>query len=115
MTYEEFFADIEDKFYVEDGYVTKKWMTGGAWGGSCWGGNPGDYSPSADKEPDLTVIDYALETYTPDIKFSKAKKVFDLVEYDDETQHEYYGNHTNYGIKRISVARLYEFIQEMKG
>ena len=35
-----------------------------------------------------------------------------LVEHDSKTEYEYYGNQTNYALKRIDVEKLYNYMKE---
>jgi len=90
-----------------------EWMTGGAWGGNCWDdSDPSSYCPEPDKEPELEHIDQILEKVAPTIGFIQYKTLMQKVEYDTRTELEYYGNHTSYGIKKILIEDIWEFLQE---
>lgn len=85
-----------------------RWETGGARGGDCWGGTAESYSCS-DPEPDFEELDKVLENVCPAITFLQYRKVASkVIEEDTDARREYYGNHTEYGVKRVVLRDLYD-------
>ena len=91
--------------------ITKKWITGGDWGGNCWG-EPTNYRPDPDPEPEFTDLDKILETVAPTITFLQYKKLMEKVKYDNIREYEYYGNYTDWGVKEILVEDIWKFLKE---
>lgn len=88
-----------------------KWMVGGAWGGSCYGGEPGNYCPDPSDEPSTWTLDCIIEDLWPDISLNDyRKKVLPLVSSDTSRSYEYYGNHTDYAIKRIKLIEVFTLL-----
>ena len=128
MTWEEFYGKVTEKFCVcrldWRGRPVESWMgtpecyevewrTGGMSGGNCWGDEP-SYSLDADDVPEMTGIDELFAEICPNITFLEYKRVMkDLVESDSRTEYEYYGNHTNYGIRRVNYRQLYDRLVEV--
>ena len=127
MTWDEFYAKVTEKFSYTSkwggkteilwsgspNYYEGEWRTGGMWGGNCWGDEP-RYSADSEPVPELDAIDEFLEEVCPDMTFFQYKKIMrDLVEQDSRTDYEYYGNNTNYGIKRIHYRALFDRLHEV--
>lgn len=90
--------------------LTVTWMTGGAWGGNCWGeSDPSSYCPEPEPEPELVDLDAILERVAPTIGFLQYKQLMQKVTYDTRTEYEYYGNHTSYASKTISIEDVWQF------
>lgn len=93
-----------------DPYLQIKWETGGVSGGSCWEtSNPLPYTTN-NVEPDFEMLDDILLEYVPKLSFLQYKQLNKYIKTDSETEYEYYGNCTKYGIKRILLKDLYQFI-----
>lgn len=90
-----------------------RWTTGGVSGGSCWdSSNPRSYVSSEIPE-ELNSIDIILEKLNPEITFIQYKRLTaGLVKSDSYSQNEYYGNSTNYAVKRVDLKELYEALLE---
>lgn len=86
-----------------------KWSTGGYSGGNCWGGEAEGYT-STEEEPDFDCLDNILANYCPNISYLKYKKLAELIECEYYTNHEYYGNSTDYCVKKIEIRKLYDFL-----
>jgi hypothetical protein len=107
----------EDHLYwgygTEDHYEVS-WVSGGMCGGNCWGDNA-DSEVSAEAEPELTKLDELLELVAPRMTIKQYKKLLaDVVQRDDRSDYEYYGNYTTYGVKRVQFDTLYQALQDMK-
>ena len=127
MTWDEFYDKITRRFSYAQTWGGKnetrwhgdannyevEWRTGGMSGGNCWGDEP-SYSLDADDVPEMTGIDELFAEICPNITFLEYKRVMkDLVESDSRTEYEYYGNHTNYGIRRVNYRQLYDRLVEV--
>lgn len=90
-----------------------EWMSGGAWGGNCWDdSDPGSYCPTPDDEPEMVELDQILQQVAPTIGFLQYKQLLQKVKRDHRIEHEYYGNHTSYTSKEISIDDIWDFLQE---
>ena len=127
MTWDEFYSKVSQKFsytgkwgrktethwFGDTNYYSVEWRTGGMSGGNCWGDEP-SYSVDADEVPEMTMLDEFLEEICPEITFLQYKRVMrELIESDSRTEYEYYGNHTNYGIRRVNFRKLYDRLVEV--
>jgi len=93
--------------------LKEEWMTGGAWGGNCWNdSDPSSYGPDPEKEPEFEQLDEILERVAPTIGFLQYKQLMQKVKYDTRTEREYYGNHTSYASKEISIDDIWDFLVE---
>ena len=96
-----------------DPYIFVEWETGGVNGGSCWdSSNPTPYT--LDNPPEeLHILDAILEKYRPNITYLEYKNLSaNIMEYDSRTEREYYGNSTNYAIKKVLIKDLYNYLIE---
>jgi hypothetical protein len=130
MTYEEFlekFASITkyeyDKndwrrgtpFYKQpkipgSEHISCEWVTGGVCGGSCWG-NDRLRPMSGEPEPDTWSLDTILESVCPEISYIKYKRLLShLAKYSEYTNYEYYGNSTAYGVKKVMLRELFDWL-----
>ena len=81
-------------------------VTGGMGGGSCWGDEP--YRMGSDPEEfiDLATL---FDRVCPAMTYRQHSSVMGAVlETTYGTEYEYYGNYTDYGIKRVNYRRLYD-------
>lgn len=100
---------------LED-YLYNEWCTGGISGGSCWddGSDDHHYATSGEPETDFTDLDAILEGLCPNLSFLQYKKLTSaIIKTDSRTEHEYYGNSTNYATKMVKLGDLYEKLKEM--
>lgn len=118
ILYEEEGAEYDHCYYppkkVKAGrpILMVKWETGGMSGGNCWdNSDPRPYKTN-EKEPDFTILDDILALFCPDMNFLTYKTlVGKVVEYDEYTEHEYYGNSVDYSYKRVDLEQLYKELQ----
>ena len=89
------------------------WTVGGVTGGNCWGGEPNE-PISADKEPELEGLDQFLTKICPEISFLLYKSLIKNIQFYDYSYNEYYGNHTQYRVKCVSLKDLYKDLIELK-
>lgn len=65
---------------------------------------------TSDKPPkELALLDNILELICPEISFLKYKTLLSTVlKNDTRSENEYYGNSTNYAIKKVSLVKLFD-------
>lgn len=105
------FAQENDDYQGRDySYFYWQWSTGGVRGGSCWDtGEDNHYHYDSDEtEPKVTVLDAFLIKYFPQITFLQFRQLAEIIEEDSDTESEYYGNYTNYQIRKVSCDKLYK-------
>lgn len=125
MTWDKFYAKVSEKFSYTSKwggrietqwtgtpeYYEVEWRTGGLSGGNCWGDKP-SYAVDADPVPDMDLLDEFLEEVCPNLSFMSYKRILrNVVEQDSRTSYEYYGNYTNYGIKKVYFLKLYDALK----
>jgi hypothetical protein len=95
-----------------DDWLYVAWTSGGVGGGSCW--DDSDHYPIAgEPEPEFTDLDVVLEHVCPQITLLQYRQLLsgakpELVQYEDWSKCEYYGNSTDYRAKMVSLRRLFE-------
>lgn len=124
MSYNEFLAKVKtlnvalDNHIIRDyrdtaktgDYIKESWITGGMGGGSCWddGETDNHYAIENEQEPELTGLFTIMEAISPDLSFLKARKLMELIKYDNYTDNEYYGNYYHFGVKYVDLRELYD-------
>jgi hypothetical protein len=103
-----------------DDVIMTHWSSGGVSGGSCWddGSNDPHYPVSGDDEPELVELDIILDVVCPQMTRKEYKQLLngvqpELVQYEEWSVSEYYGNYTDYRLKQVSLRRLYERLTAM--
>jgi len=88
------------------------WVTGGMSGGNCYGdeARPIYY---ADRPKDLMDLDTLLNEINPKITFLQYKQIENLIETQDWTDIEYYGNYTYYCYKYLDLKKMYDKLKEL--
>lgn len=128
MTWEEFYGEVMivftdamewdgDSIHWHSGtadHYEVKWCTGGATGGSCWGDSAERFD-SDEAEPDLELLDQLFDSVCDRLTIKQYKKLLSqVVERSSDSDCEYYGNYTDYGIKRVNFRKLYEALVHME-
>lgn len=100
----------QQKEYTKELSIT--WVTGGMRGGSCWGGEPRPMDDwEKDEEPEFEALDKVLEEICPNISFLVYKRLCQsVIEEDSRYEPDYYGNSTEYGIKKVNLRKLYDYM-----
>lgn len=90
------------------------WTTGGIGGGNCWN-EGGHYAITAEEEPELKVVDEVLEAVCPQMTFLQYRRLMkrDFILRSESSQHEYYGNHTEYARKELDLPAFYEALKSV--
>lgn len=98
--------------HIKKPVVYMRYETGGVSGGSCWdSSNPQPYSVS--EKPKFKVLDLVLKELKPDLTYLQFREIEDLVHTNEETQHEYYGNSTDYKVEYIILSELEAVLKRM--
>ena len=106
------FAERHMPEALELGRIEHEWETGGVHGGSYHEDSENRRYTSEEGEGDWTAIDAVLEKVAPRLTFLQYKKLLGRTTTDEYTVNEYYGNSTDYMVRRLSVDELYDFLVE---
>ena len=106
--------DDQDGFFIDNGKVIQKHITGGAEGGNCWGDEARRFHNYNSVQPFLP-LDNILKAVNPEISYLKYKEIESLIVSDEENEYEYYGNHTNYDIFVLDIRKLYDTLFPTEG
>lgn len=121
MTYKEFeklvnevtrkipYDYVEDSFVVDEGYIVQRHEVGGAQGGNCWG-DEAEYYQNTTSRSEFLPLDPILKEVSPDISYLKYREIESLIEEDSYTNSEYYGNYTEYEVRKLDILKLYDMI-----
>lgn len=104
----------KDGFYIQDGKIIQKHISGGATGGNCWGDEAKYFSNDRNAEP-FIPLDNILKSTAPDISYLKYKEIENLIVEGEDCDREYYGNYTNYDIYSLDIEKLYEALFPREG
>lgn len=94
-----------DRFYIENGFLVQKHRWGGAEGGNCWGDDAHSYQNDEPMD-DFIPLEKLVTQVKPDILLREYKEILSLVETNEHTEHEYYGNWNRFIIKQIKLTTL---------
>lgn len=90
---------------VKEPVIYTRYKVGGSEGGNCWGRKSHTVSYQI-PENYLEILDIVLHEICPDIKYSDYKKIENIINSNEETEREYYGNSSDYEVKYIVVSEL---------
>lgn len=91
----------------EHPFLQKTWVTGGQTGASCWDqGKPEFRSIHTEPEPDFDVLEN-MSVFL-DLSFKTFRQVKKNIKTVQKTEHDYYGNSTEYTTKYISLKEVYD-------
>jgi hypothetical protein len=96
-------------------FIFVEYSVGGIRGGSCWDDSEVKHYAytSSDQPEELAALDTILEKITPNITFLQYKNIVaKVIKHDTRTENEYYGNSTNYAIKKCNLETLYNVLKE---
>lgn len=113
---------IEQQEYNKSNYdflLEKRWVTGGIGGGSCWDEADDDphYELCGQEEPEDNTIDVILKSLLPEVTIEVFLKEDDEYKFWDEeydSEYEYYGNHTEYSVKKLNLEILFEEMKKLE-
>lgn len=96
--------------HIKEPCIYSRWETGGMTGGSCWGTEAHSYSEDVPKNR-FEVLDIVLKTVAPSITYLQYKDIEKLWHDNNDSQHEYYGNSTDYHIDYMILSDLEKLIE----
>lgn len=95
---------------------SEAWRTGGVGGGSCWDDGTEDvhYELGSDNPETIENLENFLEEFYPNMSLSQYKDLMSHLQTDDWSDHEYYGNYTNYMCSYITLEDIANFLVNLK-
>lgn len=112
---EDYYSNEKDTNF-EDIYLNFIWMvheTGGVSGGSCWDSSDPQEYINNEEMPEFVAFDAVLTKLVPNLPYLHYKVICSqFVKELDYVDNEYYGNHTDYEIKYVSLCDLYNYLIE---
>ena len=98
--------------HIKDLVVYMRYEKGGVWGGSCYDeSSPKPYT--VDEIPKFKCLDLVLKELMPSLTYLQFKEVEKLVNYSEETDWEYYGNCTEFGVNYIELSSLINKLESL--
>jgi hypothetical protein len=92
-------------------YLRIRWLTGGQSGGNCW--HEGGHSPiEADSEPNFDALELLIDRFAPELSHKNYLELEKMIYEDSDTEQEYYGNYSTYGIKQFYLIDLFQKLTE---
>lgn len=92
--------------------ITMRQETGGYSGGNCWGDSANPYTVR-DQPQDFLALNEVLKVVVPNITFLQYLDLKKLVQTNEDTYQEYYGNSTDYLVSYIPLSILQEKLIEL--
>jgi len=97
---------------IKEPVIYMRWELGGYSGGSCWNDNePTRYS--GEVKPNFEVLDIVLKELSPNITYLQYKDIEKLIQSDEKSEWEYYGNSTDWGIQFIILSELITLLKTL--
>ncbi len=87
------------------------WITGGESGGSCWS-NDRD-TIDAQTEPADLLLEVLILHMLPEISLRAWKTILAQCPVQRKTEREYYGNYTQYDVRKISKKQLQALLEDL--
>lgn len=97
---------------IKEPVIYTRWETGGVSGGSCWGGKYYSYQnePPSDR---FKVLDLVLEVLRPNVTYLQYKQIESMVQNNEDTSRDYYGNSSEYKCEYIILSELEEYLNSI--
>jgi len=96
--------------HIKEPVIYCRYETGGYSGGSCWDdSDPQPYYNDVPKDR-FKVLELVLEKLKPNITYLQYKKIESMIHDNEETEHEYYGNQTDWKVEYIVLSELEAFL-----
>lgn len=94
---------------IKEPVIYSRYEIGGYRGGSCWGSIAKPYI--VDEKPKFKVLDMVLKKIKPDLTYLEFRELEDLIQTNEDSDREYYGNSTDYKIEYIILSDLYKTLK----
>jgi len=98
---------------VKELVIYGRYETGGYSGGSCWDDSDPQYYSQKAPDDRMKVLDLVLKVIKPNISYLDFRMISGLIHNNEETEHEYYGNSTDWMIEYIKLSDLYEALEKL--
>lgn len=85
--------------------------TGGYSGGSCWDDSDPQRYENDTREVKWNALDLVLSELAPNLSYNDYRGLEELIQTNEETEHEYYGNSTDWFIKYIPLSKLIHYLE----
>lgn len=89
--------------------IYSRYESGGYSGGSCWGNEARAYSKTMPKNH-MKILDLVLEKVCPNLTYLEYKSISRLIQSNEKTEYEYYGNSTNFIVEYLPLDDLYKHL-----
>lgn len=95
---------------IKEPVIYCRYDVGGYRGGSCWGDRAESYYNEAPKDK-MKVLEIVLTELCPNISYLQYKQIESLIDYNDYSEDQYYGNSTDWKIEFIKLSDLYNLLE----
>lgn len=96
--------------HIKEPVLYTRYSTGGYRGGTCWDDSyPHPYTEEPPKDK-WKVLDVFLKKVCPDINYLLYKEIEKCIHTNEETEHEYYGNSTDWVVEYIKMSDILRII-----
>lgn len=96
--------------HIKEYVIYRRYESGGYQGGNCYDCSATYYTTDTEDIDDFVVLDLVLEKLSPNITYLKYKQISKLIHTNEETEHEYYGNSTDWKVEYIILSDLEKFL-----
>ncbi len=93
------------------GFCSEPWVIGGRSGGNYE--NEANRDSSIEDPKEIDLLDDYLEEYFPNITVIRYKRLMRLVQYQNWTENEYYGNTSDYKCAFITFEDIAEYLSNL--
>ncbi len=98
---------------IKELVIYTRYETGGYSGGSCYNDDDSYARPYTIDEPKnkWEVLDIVLKELYPTVSYLQYKEITKLIQDNEETEDEYYGNSTDWKVEYIILSDLFNLIE----
>ena len=107
-----FFQPSMIPIHIKELVIYTRWETGGYHGGNCWGNKARYYSEEEPKNK-YGVLDLVLGKLKPNISYLQYKQIEKMIQSNEDTWCEYYGNSTDWKVEYIILSELENYLNEI--
>ena len=98
---------------VKEHVVYTRYETGGVSGGSCWGNEDQEAYSKIPPKDRFKVLDLVLEQLKPKITYLQYKEIENMIQTNEDTDREYYGNSTDSKVEYIILSELEIYLESI--
>ena len=100
-------------YKIKEPVIYSRYKTGGYHGGTCWDDTNPHYYAEEPTDDRFMVLDLVLEKIKPGITYLQYKKISSMIHDNEEREHEYYGNSTDWKVEYIILSELENFLNQI--